>query len=377
MKHMLHVLNDDFVIPYILGDQLLYFADRGFKESVICTPSPKLQIFSKKWNCLFIGIPILRKFSVWSDFISIIKMCTYIKKSKVDIIIGHNPKGGFLAMISGFVCFVPKRVYFRHGLVYETSFGIKKYILMLVEKISSFLSTDVVCVSPYLMEKSIKDRLTCRGKLRILKKGSCNGVDALVKFNPQNINYKKKESLRSQLGIPQDYWCIGFVGRLTEDKGIKEILNTFSKFLSENFFLLLVGPIDSRKPLPLKYMKLINNNRHIIVTGMVDVDLEYYYSLMNVLVLPTYREGLGTCLLEAAAMEIPTITSGVTGSKDAIINGVTGLFTSLDEQDLFDKINFFYNDPVLCKEYGKRGRKFILSNFEQHLIWQELEHLYS
>lgn len=377
MKHILHILNDDFVIPYILGDQLHYFIDKGFKESVICSPSPKLSLFAKKWNCSFIGIPILRKLSLWSDFISVIKICIYIKKSKVDIVVGHNPKGGLLAMISAFISCVPRRVYFRHGLVYETSIGIKKNILMAVERLTSLLATDVICVSPYLKDKSIEDKLTSSKKLRVLKIGSCNGVDALVKFNLQNIDLKKKGKLRLKLGIPKDCWCIGFVGRLTEDKGIKELLDSFSMFSSEKIYLLLVGPVDSRLPLPLKYLNFINNNKYIITTGMVDVDLEYYYSLMNVLVLPTYREGLGTCLLEAAAMEIPTITSGATGSRDAIVEGVTGLYTSLNAQDLFGKIYYFYKNPVRAEKYGKNGRKFILSNFEQHLIWQELELLYS
>ena len=377
MKNILHVVNIYFVLPYFLGEQLSFMQEKGNKVHIICSPSNELEEFSKAYGIDYKEIEILRSFNILKDIQAIISIYRYIQSLKINVVVGHTPKGGLLSMVASFIAGVPKRVYFRHGLVYETSSGLKKKILMFIERLSSFFATQVVCVSPYLLERSVRDRLTKPTKMIVLGAGSCNGVDVYGKFNPAKINLEKKKALRDKLRIPKDAWIIGFVGRLTEDKGIKELLDAFRGFEKSNVYLLLVGPVDSRLPLPDQYLNQLKENERIIMTGMVNTDLEYYYSIMNTLVLPTHREGLGTCLLEASSMEIPIIASGFTGSKDAIVNEITGLYTSLEGQDLYNKIFKFYNSQDYAVKCGKNGRLHMIEKFDQNLIWQELLELYS
>ncbi|MFK1847892.1 glycosyltransferase [Bacteroides fragilis] len=164
MKNILHVLNVPFVISYFLGDQLLYMREKGYNEYIICSSSSSLADLSSRYLFYYKEIGIYRKFSILADIKAVIQICNYIKYHDMDIVNGHTPKAGMLAMFAAFVMRVPKRIYFRHGLLYETSTGIKRYIFVFAEKMASLLATDVVCVSPYLIEKSLKDGLSPKKK---------------------------------------------------------------------------------------------------------------------------------------------------------------------------------------------------------------------
>lgn len=379
MKNILHVVNIDFVIPYFLGEQLNYMTKRGYKIHLICSPSEYLKPLSIKYNFFYEEIPILRQFSFFTDFCSIIKICICIRKNKINIINGHTPKAGLLAMCAGFFMRVPKRIYFRHGLLYETSHGLKKVIFILSEKFASLLATKVVCVSPYLIERSIRDRLSSPTKLHLLYKGSCNGVDVYNKFNPVNVSIESKRLLRLKYNLPLDAWIIGYTGRLVKDKGIVELVEAFELLQKKysKIYLLLVGPEEERDKLPLKTKHAMKCDNRIILTGLIENNIEYYYAIMNVLILPTHREGFGTSILEASSMQIPVVTTDFTGSRDAIVNGVTGLYTDGTPLSLVNKIEILYNDREYAINLGIQGRRFVEDNFEQQLVWKEIEKLYN
>ena len=378
MKNILHVLNISFVIPYFLGEQLLYMREKGYNEHIICSFSSDLNDLSNKYLFKYSGVDIYRKFSIMADIKAVIQICRYIKFWKIDIVVGHTPKAGMLAMFAAFIMRIPKRIYFRHGLLYETSSGIKKHIFILSEKIASLLSTDVVCVSPYLIEKSVTDRLSPLRKMFLLNKGSCNGVDVVGKFNPDKIDLIKLRQLKYELGISDDAWVIGYTGRLVKDKGIVELIEAYKTLASRysNLYLLLVGPQEERDKLPNEVVEFMHSEERIIVTGLIEYDIEYYYAFMNVLVLASFREGFGTSILEASAMGVPVLTTSHTGCRDAIVNGETGLFIENDPLSIASNIEVLINDSALAKKIGSSGRLFVKDNFDQHLIWSEIEKLY-
>lgn len=378
MRNILHVLNISFVIPYFLGDQLLYMKDKGYNMHIICSYSSHLVELSNIYLFKYKGINIYRKFSVVADILAIIQICRYIKYHKIDIVNGHTPKAGLLAMFAAYLMRVHKRIYFRHGLLYETSKGIKKYIFILSEKIASLLATDVICVSSYLMEKSITDKLSSEKKMILLNKGSCNGVDVIGKFNPDKINLEKMEQLKQRYNINDDAWIIGYTGRLVKDKGIVELVEAYKilKLKYLNLYLLLVGPEEERDQLPKEVISFIHNDERVIVTGLVDQNIEYYYALMNVLVLASYREGFGTSILEASAMKIPVLTTSHTGCRDAILEGETGFYISHEFYSIASKIEMLIENIQLGKKIGANGRQFVKNDFEQYIIWKEIEKLY-
>lgn len=159
MNNILHVVNISFVIPYFLGKQLLFFEERGYKEYIICSPSIELELLSKNLDFKFKEVPILRKISLFSDLKALLRICCFIHVRKIDIVTGHTPKGALLAMVAAYIMRVPKRIYFRHGLVYETSTGLKRKLLISMDRLAAKLATKIVCVSPSVYKRSLEDGL--------------------------------------------------------------------------------------------------------------------------------------------------------------------------------------------------------------------------
>ena len=181
--------------------------------------------------------------------------------------------------------------------------------------------------------------------------------------------------MKRSLGINANSYVIGYTGRLVHDKGIEELVDSFL-LLQKRFddvFLLLVGPIEDKDPLSDRTKEILQSNKNVITTGLIDKGIEKFYSIMNVLVLATYREGFGTCILEASAMGIPVLTTAHTGSRDAIINEKTGLYIELSAESISSTIEVLIKNPDLALKLGEQGRQYVCENFEQHIVWEAIE----
>lgn len=342
---------------------------------VACSDSEYINEYARNQGFEYITTPVNRSISIKDDIGSIIRLCKYIRSNKIDIVVGHTPKGGLLGMVAAWLSGVPNRIYFRHGLVYETSYGLKRAILKNVDRLASACATKVVCVSPSVLRRSTEDHLASKNKQIILGEfGTCNGVDTLGQFNPSLLDQTRLKCLRKDLGIKSGDFIIGYSGRLVRDKGIIELVNAFGRLENaDNCKLLLVGMFEQRDALPTEIQKRIKDDVRIIYTGFVNGGMEYYYSLMDVYVLASYREGFPTGVLEAQAMARPVITTRVTGCCDSIVDGVTGLFADNDADDLRDKIDEIRLDH---KINGENGRRWVVDHFDSRSIWKEIEELY-
>lgn len=375
---ILHVVNISFVIPFFLGKQLNYFSEKGNEEHIICSYSDELLKFSHQYNFKYKAFEIERKISISNDIKAVFKTIKYIKDNDIDIVTGHTPKGGFIAMLASFLARVPVRIYFRHGLVYETSHGLKRSLLKNIDRLASLLATKIVCVSPSVYKRSIADKLNSEKKQIILSKGTCNGID-VERFNQNSIDKIQINKLKKQYQIADEDFIIGFTGRLVRDKGIIELVEAFWKLKKEhpNIKLLLVGMLEKRDALPSDFVEKIKKDSSIIKTGYIDYSvIELYYSIMDIFVLPSYREGFPTSVLEASSMQIPVITTKVTGCIDSIIDKETGFFVKHEINELADKIHLLFNSKKMRMDMGKKGREFVVNNFRQEIIWKEIEKLY-
>jgi glycosyltransferase involved in cell wall biosynthesis len=280
-------------------------------------------------------------------------------------------------MIAGYLMRTPNRIYFRHGLVFETSKGLKRNLLITVERITSFCARQIVCVSPSVYQKSLEYRLNRESKQLVLGKGTCTGIDTDNKFNPLLISSKKRNDLRNELDITDKDFVLAYCGRLVKDKGIVELVDAFLELnrKNSNYKLSLVGMFEERDALPEKIKQEILTNKSIIYTGFVNDDIQYYYSLMDLFIFPSYREGFGMVVLEASAMNIPVIVSKSTGCIDSIQEGVTGEYTEIDKGDIMKTVEFVISNRDM-KKYGLNGREFVVNNFKDVDVWQEIEKMY-
>lgn len=372
--NILHVVNIYFVLPFFIGDQFKYFKDKGFGMHAACSDSEYLADYAKKQGFSYLATPINRSISIKDDLRSIRALCRYIRRNKIDIVVGHTPKGGLLAMIAGRICSVRKRIYFRHGLVYETSHGFKRFVLKSVDRLASACATKIVCVSPSVLERSISDKLAPAKKQTILSDGTCNGVDTVGQFNPEKVDREAVAALRKKYGIGKDDFVIGYSGRLVRDKGVIELVEAFDRLSgADNCKLLLVGMFEQRDALPESTRQRILNDPRIIFTGFVNGCMENYYSLMDMYVLASYREGFPTGVLEAQSMGLPVVTTRATGCCDSIVDGVTGLFADNSAEDLARKIDQVRVDKKID---GANGRAWVKEKFDSRIVWKEIEKLY-
>ena len=278
-------------------------------------------------------------------------------------------------MLAGWLMRVPRRIYFRHGLVYETSHGLKRFVLMTVDRISSACATKIVCVSPSVLQRSIEDHLAPADKQLVLGNGTCSGIDTQGKFCPEKINGDHLAAMRRRWGIADGDWVIGYTGRLVKDKGIIELVSAFRKLKKRyrNMKLLLVGMFEVRDALPEDIQDDIKNDPQIVWTDFQNTDQEYFYAMMNVYVLASYREGFPTGVLEAQSMGVPVVTTRVTGCRDAIVEGRTGLFAEHSADSIAEAITEIHDKKVVS---GTAARKWVVEKFDNLIVWNEIEKLY-
>lgn len=219
---VLHVVSVSLSLPCFIGDQFDYFQKKGIEFYVACSPSEHLDHYAKEKKFKAYPVPILRKMSPIRDFLSVILLVKYIRKHKIDIVIGHTPKGGLLSMLAAYLAGVKNRVYFRHGIMYETAKGPKRLLLKAIEQFTGFLAKKVICVSPSVAQISDEYGLSHPSKNIILGKGTCNGID-VMKFS-RDKNQAIAAELSKKLNLEGNY-VLGYVGRLVKDKGIIELID--------------------------------------------------------------------------------------------------------------------------------------------------------
>ena len=372
---ILHVINSPFVLPYFFGEQFIYLKSQNSNVEVFVACADEAMLYKCELNMQFKAIPIsiTRNINIIGDIRVLVQLIRTIKKYNIDIVVGHTPKAGFIAMIAAYLCKINRRIYFRHGFLFQTAYGLKRKILIFIEMLAGHFANKVICVSSSVLMESINKKLSKKKNTIIIKNGSCNGIDVFNKFNPALLSSTKTHSLKTKLNIKQTDFVLGYVGRIVKDKGVQELLSAWKIFSKDkhNVKLLIIGPIETRNAICTSDLNYIYHDNTVIHIDFTE-DVQFYYSLMNVFILPSKREGLPTVILEASSMKIPVITTRATGCIDSIIEDTTGLFVDLNDKSIVEKLNLYYSNPDLSSQHGLSGRQFVASNFDQKIIWEYL-----
>lgn len=348
-----------FFIP-----QLQFLADNGFDVTVVCSQDPNLRsILGDKINFHPIDIP--RGISVGRMIKSIQLLTIFFKKENFDIIQYSTPNAAFCASVSAILSRNMVRNYHLMGFRFLGAKGIEKYLLKYLEKITCMFSTHIECVSQSNLNLGVKEKLFPESKATVVWNGSTGGVD-LKKFDYIHKERWRKE-VRYELGIDKDDVLFGFVGRITKDKGINELIEAFSK-LQNDEKLLLIGPLEGVNTLNSRLWEWAKNNSNVIILDAV-LDIERYFAAMDVLVLPSYREGFGNVIIEAEAMGTPVIVSEIPGPIDAILPSKTGLFCiSKDSGDLYKKLKMMSSDKLCRNQMGNAARYYVRACFDSEVL---------
>lgn len=377
---LLHVFSIFETPESFFDGQFRYLADQGYELHLICSRAEGKEAFLERNRVHYMPVEIYRAISLRNDFKAIQAVCRYIRKNNIEAVFGHTPKGAVVAMMAAWLAGVKTRVYYRHGLIYTTTHSLKRFILKAEEQFVSLLATKIVNVSPSLSTLAVKDFLNGENKQCVIGRGTCGGIDAENIFNPQLLKEEKLVTLRRDLGIKDSDIVFGFCGRLTNDKGIPELLDAFELFQKQHARmkakLLLIGRLDSRDSLSAVVLQKMKNNTNIVVTDFVNKsEIAYYYALLDTFVFPSHREGFGMSVLEASAMELPILVSRSHGCVDSIIENKTGLYIPLDPEGICKGMNKML-DANLRQSLGQEGRRMVLQYFNYRVMWPMVGELY-
>lgn len=186
--------------------------------------------------------------------------------------------------------------------------------------------------------------------------------------------------MRSQFCLDEDAIVIGFVGRLVKDKGVVELASAWKRIKNayEKVHLLIIGPAEPHNPVPNDVLEELGSDNRVTMLDFVSNDeIPTYYGIMDILVLPSYREGFPYVVLEASAMGLPVVASRVTGCVDAVADGDTGMLVPpRDARALGDAIRLYIENPSLRLKHGQAGRERVLRHFQPERIWDALSAQY-
>ena len=322
----------------------------------------------------FYPIPIKRKISLGSDVKTLFKLIQIFRKEKYVLVHSVTPKAGLLSMFAAKLTSVPFRIHTFTGQVWVTRHGVSRFLLKSLDKTIAFNATRVLVDSNSQREFLIKQHIVSKEKSSVLADGSICGVD-LTRFH---INAKKRISVRKELSISESSVLIIYVGRLTRDKGVFDLVNAFS-LLHKQFpetKLLVVGPDEEgiQSQLYNVLQDCIESVRFVPYT----TEPEHYMQAADIFCLPSYREGFGSSIIEAAAWGLPAIASRIYGLTDAVKEEETGLLVNPgDVTGLANAIIELVKDGELRKSFGEAAYQRARRDFSQERITRELLTLYS
>ena len=336
----------------------------GYEVVALSSPDADLKEVGEREEVRTIGVAMERRVSPLKDLLSLIKLVSVLKKEKPDMVHSMTPKAGLLCMMAAKMVNVPVRVHTFTGLVWPTATGLMRRILMLTDKITCACATHIIPEGEGV--KQDLQRCITQKPMKVLGYGNVKGID---------LNYwTRKNSF-----VKRDSLTFIFVGRIVKEKGINELVSAFVRLNKEcpDTRLLLVGPYEEKIDPVLPETKRVIDECEAIAAVGAQKDVRPFYEQSDVFVFPSYREGFPNVVIEAGAMDLPSIVTNINGSREIIEHGKNGVIVPpRDEQALSDAMKWMVEHPIERKSMVANARPMVASRYEQGFVRQCLKDYY-
>ncbi len=367
-----HITAIDLSLRYLLLNQLRYLQMAGFEVIGISTPGPDVPVVEAA-GVRHIAVPMRRHpFTPFHDLVSLFRLYRVIRREKLTIVHTHTPKPSLLGQMAARLAGVPVVVNTIHGFYFHDDMSpVFRWFFVTVERIAALFSDVILSQNSEDIETAIEIGISSPTKITYLG----NGVD-LQRFDPTSIDAKQLRQLRQEFGIPENAPVVGFVGRLVAEKGLLELLAAMRRVREAipKVHLLIVGPVDEYKidaitpDIARDYG--LEDVAHFV--GRRD-DTPELYALMDLLVLPSYREGFPRAPMEASAMGIPCIVTDIRGCREVVEEGENGfLVLPRDVDTLTGAITKLLSDPALARKMGLKGREMAIEKFDERKVFAKV-----
>jgi len=320
-------------VPYFLvaqlGSQIRFLLEHGIYVTVITSSGKELVELPKHENLCIITISIPRKISPLQDIKSLFSLFLFFRSHHIDLLHSTTPKAGLLCAIAGWSTGVQIRLHTFTGQPWAIRKGLMRAVMRASDRVIVSLMTHCYADSPSQRDFLIQQGIASPDDLSVIGHGSLGGVD-IKRFSRERWSSEQCLAIRRELSIPDDSFVIVYIGRITADKGIHELLMAFDTFQqSRNAHLLLIGPPDEDGVGLLEQA----DTRHNVSCLGYQSEPERFLAIADILCLPSYREGFGTVVIEAASMGVPTVGTKIPGLVDAVEDGVTGRLVQVRDID--------------------------------------------
>lgn len=370
-----------FVFNHHLKSQIEAMVDAGHNVHIVTSPSSGFggsdydRVNISGVTCITIQIP--RSISIFRDIKALIQLYKLFKRENYDVVHSVTSKAGLLCSIAAMASGVPIRMHSYVGQPWLSQANVIRILAKKSDWLIARLNTQCYADSFSQREFLISESVVKPSHVRVLGSGSIAGVD-LERFSK---NKYKDSNLRNDLSIPVDSIVITFIGRLTREKGVCELISAYREILQScklEIYLLMVGPADDLI-LESELRKLAKACSTLKLIGYAEHP-ECYLAITDIFCLPSYREGFATAVIEAAAMGVPSVATEVTGLVDSVVQGVTGfLVPSKNVSALKEGLFRLIEDPLLREQMGlsamERVHQKFSANYVNELMLQEYNSL--
>lgn len=310
-------------------------------------------------------LAIERQISVAKDLGVLWRLWRFFSLEKFDLVHSMTPKAGLLAMLAAGLAGIPHRIHTFTGQVWANRCGVGRYFLKYLDKVIVFSANRILTDSQSQSDFLEAEGVVKAGGVGVLGPGSISGVDP-SRFSPDGAIRKQ---LRDELDIPSDAVVFISLGRINLEKGILDFVRAFValKLRYPTAWVIVAGPDEGN--LSGRILEEMGNgsSRFKLIPRVVSA--ENYLAAADVLVLPSYREGFGTVVLEAAAVGLPTIASRIYGLTDAVQDQRTGLlFPVGDVSALCASMEALLVDAPRRIEMGRAARQRALAEFSADAV---------
>lgn len=322
----------------------------------------------------FTPLEIERKPSPWRDLLILVQLVMLFRRERFDLVHSIMPKTGLLTMLAGWLSGVPVRIHTFTGQVWANKLGWKRSVLKLFDKLIVLFATNILADSPSQRDFLVAEGILPQGKAVVIGHGSICGVDTQRFCH----NAQVRDAVRAELGISSEQTVILFLGRLNRDKGILELAAAFADIASRRTDVVLVL-VGAEEDVPFtRVQEICGVYRERLRRVSFTPNPERYMAAADIFCLPSYREGFGQVIIEAAASEVPTVASRIYGITDAVEDGKTGLlFPAGDVAALTQALLKLIENCDYRKKMGEAARVRAIEMFSSQEITRELLALYS
>lgn len=367
---ILQVTAVDFTLKKFLLPLIDALESEGYRVEMACSCGAASKDLKDKY--VLHHVPFERNLNVLSHLLNIWRLIKLMKKERYDCVHAHTPVASLIARLAAKIAGVPVIVYTAHGFYFHENMNPFIYkIAYWLEKIWGRFFTDYIFFqSQEDYQLALEERFNSSDRLVHIG----NGVSAKM-FNP--VLYDK-DQIRKNMGFSDQDVILIFVGRLVQEKGIRELIDAFNLLKGKFACLKLVivgGSVEGDRcgiDLPETLGSVPEHVRKDIYRLGLRNDIPQLLSAADVFVLPSYREGLPRSIIEAMAMRKPIVATNIRGCREEVRPGFNGYLCRVrDSRDLAEKIDRLLEGASKLQVYGENSRKLFLNEFDEKKVLEK------